>query len=220
MAEYKNITELPHVEDISIENFIDGDVPSLVWGLNVPASVDAERLVINMAALQRYQRVGAIGSSVVLEYQGEQTEFTPGVSGINADGSAIATSAGTIKKADKSKSDVIDPIGIPQYAAQEFGKPVILHYLNKAEMAQNISDIVRNRGQSHEEAWASQIDVSLRDSFRKSGREHLVGRDGRWRYLDYAFYPYAATTILAEALNGKPPIIGAVWVTYQSIYTC
>lgn len=187
----------------------------------MPPSVDAARLRLNMDALKRYHRVGAMSSGIVLEYQGDTTDFTPDVSGINADGSAIASRAGVLKKADKSKPAVIDPLDIPRYASREFGKPVVVHRLNKPEMAQNISDGVCNRGQTREEAWAQQIDASLRDSFRRAGRKHLKRRaDLLAANVDYVICGAVGAFMAADAASGHVPISGALaWAGGQGVIT-
>lgn len=222
MSELTSVADLPSVRDYTPLDFLEANVPPLVWGMNLPASIDAERVVVNMDALHRYQRVGAIGSSLVLEYQGDQTEFTPGVSGINGDGSAMATKAGTIKKADQSQAEILDPITLPSFVVKEFGHPLMLHRLNKAEMVSKISDDVRAKGLSREEAWAKQLDASFRDSFRRGGSKHLKDRIGSLAVLDYTLFSYLGATVSLEVATGDAlalAISTGAWAGFHAAIT-
>lgn len=178
MSEFVAITNLPDVHNISLDDMVAHKLPPLLWDLHVPPAVDAERLEVNMTMLKRYQRVGAISSSAVLEYQGETTQFTPGIAGINADGSAIATKSGVLNRAERSKGELFDDLNIPPRFSGEYGRPLMLHKINKAELASKISDEVREHGKTREQAWARQLDLGMRESFRKGGKEHLVLRGG------------------------------------------
>ncbi len=127
---------------------------------------DADRICFNISALRRYQHVGAIGSSIVLEYQGNVSNSTPNISGINSDGTAIASKVAVEHKADMSKSDMYYPPSIPAILRADYGKPVVVHRLNKPEIARLISeDTGYGRELSREEVRSNKLDASFRDSF-------------------------------------------------------
>lgn len=188
MAEKINLTELPRVSQYALDVLIDQSVPPLFWELNVPTSIDAERIEVDLSRVHRLHRVGAFNTSIVTEYQGERSEFTPGVSGINMDGSAIAAKAGVTKKAERSDNSVIPDYTVPTELRDVIGRATVVHKINKAELAQNTA---QKRLESHcevsrEEAWASELDKALRESYRNAGKIHLTGYEPRLlRYYDF-----------------------------------
>lgn len=145
----------------------------LVWDFNLPPLLDADRLVINTRRLALMQRIGGIATSVVQDYQGDRSDFTPGIAGINGDGTALATKAGTYKEAEAHKENKIDLFDRPMSA--RFGKIVSSHLLNKAEIAANVSEKV-GKGITREQAWAEELDENLRTSIHQVSKENLTGR--------------------------------------------
>lgn len=221
------ISELPTREDVDeAEAFHSANaLPPVIWDFGLPPTVDTARLQLNLSALRRLHVVGALSSSVICAYQGETTSFTPGVSGVNSNGTAIASSAGTLLKAEKSKSDLIELVPIPPMFAGQVGKPIAVHRINKAEMAQNISQAIRETHKSKEEAWAEGLSDSLHHSFRNLGKQHLLHHTHRaGRYVDYALYGVLGFAFFNHISQGNPSLSGelytpASWLALQSMRT-
>ncbi len=220
MSEFVTIANLLNLADVDPVDILDHALPPVIWNMYTPPEIDTDRIILNVSAVQRYHRVGAMSSSIVIEHQGDRTEFTPGVSGINPDGSAIATRAGVVQKADKSRTACLDPLDIPPSVRHIFGKPIVVHSLNKPEMAQNISSLVRS-GKSREAAWANQLDAGLRDSFRRAGKEHLMNRQPKlFNHLDYSLFGIWGGSIANDTLSGHATAFNAIlWTSIQAAFT-
>jgi hypothetical protein len=151
--------------------------------MDLPPHVDTERIMVNVSRLKFIHRAGAIAADLVMGYEGDVTETTPNIVGVNADGSAIAGKSGVTKKAEKSKTNLIDPYEVESaydgpladYNAT-FGRTALVHRLNKPELASEVSDLVQHDGKSSEAAWAQVLDGAVRSSMREGGRQHLLYR--------------------------------------------
>ncbi len=208
------LTELPSLEDYDTQDILSMNAAPLLWGVHLPPSVDAERLQFNVGALERVQRVGAVATCLVTEYQGDRSEFTLGVTGINADGTGIASSVGTCRPAEKSKVSHIDDPAIPdnRIIRSSFGKAILQQSLNKAELASKVSDEIRS-GKSREDAWARQLNSAFAISFRAGSKEHLMGHCSKLLlpldYLFYAGYGYAIASAVAAGHTTSLPLLYA-----------
>jgi hypothetical protein len=125
--------------------------------MDLPPHVDTDRLQINVTRLNALHKVGAMTAGYVVSYEGDVTETTPNIVGVNADGSAMAGKSGTTNKADKSQTAYtdIEPIGLigdaPMIMSM-FSRPVMVHRINRPEAASDVVDIVRD-GKTSDEAW-------------------------------------------------------------------
>ena len=167
MSEIVTISQLQEQSDDTVLS------SQLLWDLQLPPSLDLDTIGVNIDRLRLMHRIGGIGCSVIKGYQGDRTEFTPGISGINTDGTAIASRAGVSKKAEEYKQSHIelDDCRIrPPY-----NQILAIHRVNKAALADTISDKVRS-GNSREALWSEQLDKIIRSSVQKSAKDNLVGR--------------------------------------------
>lgn len=150
MSKFVSFSELP--ETLKVENGrVNGPVP-FVLDMELPPHVDQDRLELNVLHLRAIHRAGAITASVVGSYEGDITQSTPSVVGINADGSAIAGRSAVTKKAQKSKQF----LGDVEYADSEFGWTVLAHRVNRPEAADMVVERTR-KGESSEKAWGGGI---------------------------------------------------------------
>ena len=225
MSEKVSIAELPGLTQYTYSDLLDQSAPPLLWELKVPPSIDAERIQVNMTRLASYHRIGAFSTSVVTEYQGERTVFTPGVSGINMDGSAIATKAGVTQKADRSTNDLIQDPNVPSFLWNEFGKAAALHNINKAELAQKSANkkLSSHGDLTREKAWAIELDGALRESFRNVTKSHLVNQTGKiQRYVDYTAFSVWAGSYgigLLESGGENALISPFIFLGTQTLFT-
>lgn len=222
MAELTPVTELPTYGDIDAHNLLDWNLPPVIWDYQLPPTVDAERLQLNVTALKRYHRVGAITTSIITQYEGDTTQFTPGIGGLSADGTAIASRTGVYIPADKSDPSVIDRLDMPSFMRSSFGRPIITHRLNRPELANAVTDTMQKGRTTREQAWADALNDALQDSFRRSGKEHLLNRCIKpLRYFDYAAYTVWGGSVAGTiALNDTVPVLGiGIWAGWHGLFT-
>ena len=142
----------------------------LLWELQLPPALDAERILVNVDRLHRIHKLGGIGMSHVMGYQGERTEFTPGISGMNLDGTAVASRAGILKEAEESNSKSYK---IDARMRASYDLSLAVHEVNKAALADTISDKIKG-SKDREKVWASELDGILRSSLRAESKKILV----------------------------------------------
>lgn len=175
MSNFVSLCELPEQLRVTEHGKCDG-VP-VQWDMQLPPHVDTERLQINVSRLRVMHRVGAFAASYVRSYEGDITETTPNIVGVNADGSTIAGKSGITKKAKKAEGSCADPYSqsFRPMVDDTHGRTVAIHKLNRPELASQVADRV-SEGDNSNNAWAGQLDLAVRESMRKSGREHLTSR--------------------------------------------
>jgi len=144
------------------------------WDVSLPPSIDANRIGINMGRLRKLHRLGGIASSVVTSYQGPREEYTPDISGVNADGTAVAARTGTLKKAEDSRTGLQE--AFDQRIRPPYNKIIASNAVNKAALADRVSDKVRAGASDPEEIWAVELDKIIRSSLRYAAKRNLVGR--------------------------------------------
>jgi hypothetical protein len=149
----------------------------ITWDVELPSSIDTERIAINTGHLSRVQKIAAFSSNHVFSFQGQQAEFEPSVAGINLDGTAVfGLGASITREADPSREQLVDPKSDDGAMKSNFTTEVH-HRLNKAEMARLVSEIKDKRGLSGEEAWAFVLDYHFQMSIRRAAQLHLLERE-------------------------------------------
>lgn len=217
---YIPISDLPSFSDVSPVDIAEGRVPAFAWDFALPETIDKDRIHLNAWAVRRLHKVGAFSGAVVLDYQGEQTTFTPGVSGINADGSAIASKAGVLQEAPKSTAKLVDDPDIPSPFRHTYGRSVAVLKVNKTEAVSNISDRIREKGVTREEAWAHVLNTSIRDAYNQAAREHLVDRTwGFLRRFEYAAFSIVGATMTSSIVEGRGTVDPLIWAGLQAAVT-
>lgn len=164
------VADLPKAGDLLSHDVETHDIPDLSWGVNLPEDM-ADSLAVNMRAIRRIHRVGAFAGGIVLEYQGERTEYSHSVVSVEPDGSATAGKSVVLHKADLAKPSIHYRSDIST-DRRTYGKAAVTHDLNKAEMASLVSDGIRT-GQTRPEAWADVLNASLKQSYVRAARQHL-----------------------------------------------
>lgn len=203
------VTELPTFDQFDFNDH------TLSWNFKFPEVVDAERIVVNTGLLRTIQRIGSIGSSHVYEYNGDTTQVSLGVNGVDQQGTATASRALTVKKAETQKSSVVDDLPIKDLMKDYF-KAHSVHRVNKSEVLSNVVDKIRESGgkASREELWANEIDTAFRASMRESLIVHLMNRIDLRRQAFYSMvYASNASSILSSAMIGDMSISGVAMTT-------
>ena len=218
-----SVAELPELEFLDPFDVAEKSLPSLAWNFALPSNIDAERIQVDMTAIRRLNRVAGLFGGVVLSYEGETTEFTPAVAGVNGDGSAIATKAGVTRKADLSKGSLVEPYNIPPSMLSTYGKPFALHNLNKPEIVRNVVDGISDRGLTREQSWADQLDKALFDSYRNNSKLNLISKGSPLQQkIDSVLWPVWGAWCIYDIKSGLSPasVFGPpiVWAGVQAAF--
>lgn len=210
MSEFVSISDLP--ERLEIAGGTAQGVP-LLWDMQLPPHVDIERLQINVSRLRGLHRVGAMTASHVMSYEGDVTETTPNIVGVNADGSAMAGRSGVKKKAEQSRSSYYDLEKLPGHLSEIFGRPVMVHRINRPEAASTVADMTRE-GKTSEDSWGGVLDKALRFSLREGGRQHLTKRaPAFWRAFQYYIMANVVAGEVSQISEGQAGL--ALPITYM-----
>lgn len=149
----------------------------VTWDFQLPPSVDAERLEVNVDRIKKITKVGYFLGHHIVGYQGEVTSVTPGIAGINQDGTAISSGVASVNKAPVSDSRIIDEYpGVPTIM-RRYHRTTAVHKLNKSEIASRVVDRKRDSGVSSETAWAKELNSALAESIRDASSQHLLDRN-------------------------------------------
>lgn len=180
----------------------------LFWQFNLPPNINEADIKVNFGRLLTMHRIGGIAMSAVASFQGDQTEFTPGIAGVNSDGSALATRAGITKKAEPDMTASTDAFS--HLLSPIYGQVIATHRFNKTEMSSRVSDAVKE-GKTRESAYADQLDVALRRSIKKVGRENLLDRDSTYTKAVWLCY---SALIGAASVDSAPDTVSIYTLLY------
>lgn len=192
MADFVPITEIPST--------VDQPDAAITWDFALPPTVDAERIELNVSKIERIHKFGYFMSSHITSYQGDITQTTHGFSGINSDGTAIASRAISVTQAEKQKTSVNDEYPSDDKLMKEHGRTRAVINLNRPELAERVRDLKKTDGVSSETAWAHELNSSLNEGTREVSRSHLLNRASRTdRLLDY----FVHCNLVPLALSGS-----------------
>lgn len=196
----------------SIPFAYDGQNGQMTWNFSLPPTVDTERLVMDSRQLRRIMTVAAFRAVHITEHQGEQTIFTPEISGIDASGQATASLKGTLNRAKRQRPSHRDDYS-PRIMRMH-GKTRAIASLNKPELAARVVDAKHHKQElTSEAAWSKELNNAINESLRATAREHLVNRDNTaGRLLTSACYGYisaatAVSHINPETTTGGPLVV-------------
>lgn len=194
------VTELPSIDSIdSLE--VDAPEQRCLWDFDLPPTLDAERIVVDMGRLKRVQRIGAVISNQIVSYQGDVTTVTPGINGIQDDGTATASSRASVQHAQRSQQLFMPELPCPTH--ESYGKFFLVNRLNKAEMVSRISDQKRQSNKSREQIWATELNDAFTESFAQGVRPYMVGHSHALRRIfHYGLYGLAAQDLAELGTNG------------------
>jgi hypothetical protein len=214
MSTYISIAEAQD-HQLTAERIHNGE-PAIFWGMRMPAHLDLEKIQIRTDRLNLIHKVGAFAASSIHEYQGDTTQSNS-IAGINPDGSAVAGATVT-KKQQKSKSQLLQPpIFEHKLAAMHYGKPTVMHIINRPELVQNVISH-KEKGNSDEQAWARELDSAIRGSFRNAGKAHLKDRIGAFRKTASYYMAGVLPYDLAKTMEtGEPSIYPAAYLGLLSL---
>ena len=186
-----------------------GEDTNIAWTFDAGPYINTDRYGFDVAAARRLMRVGGIGAAVISAHQGEQSSIqvnATGVTGINADGSATGTGSASVAKAKTHELDVTSLDQNRFYPAQ-WGLARVA--INRTELASLISDDVR-RGRTRDDAWARQVDRSVRKGLVEAAAKVLVKDPWENRTVKYGTFLHGG--IVAQNLLAGS-IVGATTLT-------
>lgn len=218
MSRYVPITELPSLAQFADEITNEGEVemlsPMVTWDIELPPYINTDRIELNMSRIEKIHRIGSFVASFVTEYSGQKTRVEPTIVGMNGDGTAIAGKKSIVTKGNLSNS-AVQLVNGAQDASEltqlSYGKAIIQHKLNSAEIEQNVMSR-RPTSKTRDGIWAEELARGLADSYRNSAATHL-GRSSRASKLfDGGFASVVAGGTVHEISAGAPPtlLIGVV----------
>jgi hypothetical protein len=176
------LVDLPRAGDLLQCDVDDQTTPPLSWGIELPSGI-AEALVVKSGAIERLHRIGAFAGGVVVQHQGDTTQYSHSFSSINEDGTATAARSVATQKADLAKAFVRYQPGVGHTST--YGKAFVRHDLNRTEIASRVSDGIR-QNVPREQVWAQVLDASLRASYAKAAQQHLLQSGLRGRFISLA----------------------------------
>jgi hypothetical protein len=167
------VTELPNLYG---EGTLTGD-ENITWDFHLPGYLDAERIVLDSAHLRRIQKIAGFSTNHVVSYDGEKPEVQPAITGIAADGTALAGFISLAKETIRSRQELVD--GYTKDLMTNYFDTAVRNELDKSQI---ISKIIKRRERmddsrtTNEQLWAEEIDTYLQLSIRRAARKHLLGR--------------------------------------------
>lgn len=198
MSEYTSLANIPgQYED---------DQAAFTWDFDLPPSVDTERIELNVLKIKQIQKIAHFSSSHVIGYQGETTQITPGINGINNNGTATASRSISVIKAQTQKSNLEDEFNDARFMLSH-GTTETTHRLNKAEIVARVVDLKSQKGIDSNHAWAKELNTVLNDSIRSAAKAHLLRGNKPRRMLSYLMYGQG---IGYTAIEQDPAHIGFV----------
>jgi hypothetical protein len=210
MAEYVSLATVQQPD--FLETREESGKAVLDWSMSLPQEVDIEKIEVNMSRLALLHRIGAFSASIVNSYDGPVTEQTQaGKPGHGTTGVA-ATNMTTLSAPESGLSLFNHQLVADHLAGLWYGKPVINHLLNRNEAAVNTETPPGHKPQTPERAWAKELDVAMRASFRTAGRAHLKDRISlSTKFVTYGFAELAAFDAYQLIDRGHAPVILSIY---------
>ncbi len=184
---------------VPIEELLN-DVPSyfppLVADLELPASVDEERIQINTTCLRGITKVAGLGPLAMFFENGQTTQYEYAINSLNPDGSASVTSAkATQKVSNVKKTNLVYPNRIFPSARASYGHPIGEVIINKDEVADRVTNRINDSDNcSSEKAWATELDEALRVGLAGLAKQNCFRGDN---FLMLSDGPIAANSLFA-----------------------
>lgn len=192
MSNLVGITELtPDVHPDS-DNVTEGDWP-ILWDMELPPDVDAERVAVDMGQLRRIHAVADVAASFVEGYEGSESD---------------EVSTGTCT--DPFDSYLHGRVNLNA----TFGRPAVAHQVNEPELTRIADERAETSDKSRDQIWAELYDEAMRSSMTKAARQSLIGRQEKVPYsLELTSYWLTAMGLLglAGGLTGAIPGADAVF---------
>ena len=138
--------------------------------LGIPDYAQPERILFNTRRIGRMAALGGFHGDVLISgYHGETTEYTPGITGQGADGSAFASMIGSVKKAPLADvgSAGFDPLGHIQHDLRL--------RVNTAELTDRLERQHANVRDPH--SWARHLDQALGEGLRHAAWAHMARKN-------------------------------------------
>lgn len=156
MPNLVSIAELTPNTHPDWHNITQGDRP-ILWDMELPSGIDAERIGIDMGRLRHIHAAGAIAASFVEGYEEVGSE---------------EVSVGSCR----DPFDCHAPGWKSVSLNATFGEPAVTHQVNVAELTKQADASMRTTDISPEMIWAELYDGAIRGSMVQAARQSLMGR--------------------------------------------
>lgn len=192
MSNLVSIAELTMNTHPDPDDVAESDLP-ILWDMEIPSDVDAEKIAVDMNRLERVQAVAALAASFVEGYEDPESD-------------EVSFGACT----DPFNSYLHGQINLNA----TFGRPAVTHQMNESELARLATKRSEATDKSQERIWAEIYDEAIRSSMAQAARQSLIGREHKVPYsLNVASYWFTGMGALglAGGLTGALPGADAVF---------
>jgi hypothetical protein len=137
--------------------------------LQLPEYAPTEAIGINLERIDRLAHLGgfALGETSISTFSGGTTTHGLGVTGRNADGTAIAGAAST-RNAERGRGTFEQD----SHLGFCHGRPSLTVQVNQEEIVQRLSNASKLRDAR---AWSAQLDTSIARGLKRASWDHYVG---------------------------------------------
>lgn len=199
----------------------DSALPNMSWNIDLPASLDTDRIVVNARHLRHIQKIASFDANHVFSFDGKQAEYDHSISGVNLDGTAMIGFSKKLTPAEKDKNSLYD-FDRNNSLMRHYFKTTPLHTLNKPALVDSVVGHRNRKDQiTSEEAWALELDRHLQTDIRVAAYKHLIDRATQInRILDVVFATQVIDLMTIGVMtNNTADLIGSVGI-YCSMNAC
>ncbi len=206
MKQLLPLSRLPTGEEIP---FDPTSKRRLDWRVDLPAHVDQDRMLFDVAHFRRLQ---ALSNSVFTQIstlsEAKTAAYDISIHAANLDGTATMGIVKKIKEAEPSQRKIIYQFSDPTIRSEyDYGTFAESHALNKPQMVSDVSDLRQTKGMSSEVAWAHTLDTHIQASLRQTAKEVLYqreeGRKKRTRNYEFGYYGLLVTMAAVDFTIGN-----------------
>ncbi len=138
------------------------------WNVSLPDYVQVDRIGRDAERLDRLALKGSFSSLTITSYDGETTQFKPGLNGLSSNGEATASARGTLKKADLSRAS-----GAGSGTNKNYPETIGRVELNVPEIAEQVQRGGKFGALRNPVEWSDKLNRALADGVRSATRQNL-----------------------------------------------
>jgi hypothetical protein len=198
MSEFTPLSQLSEIDN-----------PRVDWRLKLPDYVPADEVGVNLRAVSRGARLAGYGHLVIRGEDMGVTKTTPGVDGINSDGSASLSGSGTLTTPETVKSSAL--------TGKELGCEDTMdayHWrtggisINTEAMADKLSRM-KNGSLRSKVAWSKELNGAIRRGMNEAAVEGLIRKSSAqgFAYTGFFFLGGEMTDALYDNLTVQDTVI-------------
>ena len=200
---------------VPVSDLADMESGELVWRVNLPPYVPADRMAVNVQRLGHLARLGGFASLRIGSYSGETTITTPGIDSVAQDGSATATMSAAISKAETQQSSV-DPTRAVYRGYDDYVWTRGQVLLNTSE----IDNRVGKKGTNVRDAktWSKELNAALGQGIRGAVSKNLIERPDKLNAVSEYLVIASITTGLNLLFSGTSDLLNNELINLASYH--